>query len=223
MEGLLYRGWNWCKRFRYRKGYGVHSPSDFFFINFIVYEDDPYYAYDALHHLRRVVAHLPHYREKVDRLIFRIVNYLQPQTAIEVGTASGLTARYMAEAKKELSVYSFCSDYCDAVIRILSFKKNISYAPITDLKSWLHTQEKIDLLHLSFTTPCDVVFEEVYPYLHSGSCIIIGKPYLNDERETWWKHIIKDSRVGVTFDLKDIGIIFMDKQRVKEHRIVNFL
>lgn len=36
---FLHRIWNWCSRFRHRCGYGVHSPSDFFLITSVVYEN----------------------------------------------------------------------------------------------------------------------------------------------------------------------------------------
>ena len=45
---LVRRIWNWCRRFRHRCGYGVHSPSDFFLITSVIYEELPYYAYKAL-------------------------------------------------------------------------------------------------------------------------------------------------------------------------------
>ena len=37
MNNTLKRGWVWLKRFRHRKGYGVHSPFAFDFITRVVY------------------------------------------------------------------------------------------------------------------------------------------------------------------------------------------
>ena len=85
-EVFGYEGLNSVLGFRHRCGYGVHSPSDFFLITFVIYEQAPYYAFASLHHLRRVVSHLPHYREKVDRFLFRLANYLQPVNIVEAGT-----------------------------------------------------------------------------------------------------------------------------------------
>ena len=66
---FLHRIWNWCSRFRHRCGYGVHSPSDFFLITSVVYEKYHYYAYRVLKE-RGFPAYLPHYRRKVNRLLF---------------------------------------------------------------------------------------------------------------------------------------------------------
>ena len=48
---LLYylkRPFIWLSRFRYRCGYGVHSPFAFSLITDVIYEKMPYYAYDLL-------------------------------------------------------------------------------------------------------------------------------------------------------------------------------
>lgn len=226
MGDIILRGWNWCKRIRHRKGYGVHSPSDFFFITNVVYEQQPFYAYSSLHHLRRVVAFLPHYREKVDKFLFRLVNYLQPSVLFEVGTGSGISVRYMLEARNEMSVYTFAEQCQEAVKRILSAKPAVEYLE----GSW---QEKVkeltgkgvvpDLVHIAYTADYEKVFEELLPFAGPNTCFIIGKPYLNGEKKRWWKSVVRDLRTGVTFDLYDIGIVFFDKKRAKEHRIVNFL
>ena len=85
---FLCRLWIWCKRFRHRCGYGVHSPSDFFLITSIIYERSPYYAYRTLKK-RGFSNYLPPYRRKVNRLLFRLVNYFRPKSLIEVGIGNG--------------------------------------------------------------------------------------------------------------------------------------
>ena len=61
---------------------------------------------NAPRQVRKQVENLPHYREKTDRLLFRLVNHLQPRNMLEVGTGSGLSARYMSEAK-HVPLYTF--------------------------------------------------------------------------------------------------------------------
>ena len=94
---FLHRIWNWCSRFRHRCGYGVHSPSDFFLITSVVYEKYHYYAYRVLKE-RGFPAYLPHYRRKVNRLLFRLVNYFRPKSLIEVGIGNGASIGYMRAA-----------------------------------------------------------------------------------------------------------------------------
>ena len=226
MGGIILRGWNWCKRIRHRRGYGVHSPSDFSFITNVVYEQQPFYAYKSLHHLRRVVAFLPHYREKVDKFLFRLVNFLQPSVLFEVGTGSGISVRYMMEARSEMSVYTFAGSLQDAVKRILASKPSVVCVEGEALEEIRKLTDKgivPDLVHIAHTPDYEKVFEALLPFAGPHTCFVIGKPYLTGEKKRWWKSVIDDSRTGVTFDLYDVGVVFFDKNRVKEHRVVNFL
>lgn len=225
MGEILLRGWNWCRRFRKRCGYGVHSPSDFFFITFIIYEKLPFYSYSFLHHIRRLVAHLPGHREKVDKLFFRLVNYLRPKTVFEFGTGSGMTTRYMSEANLEMSIYTFTDEINPQVERIFSVKKNIKYL---DKPEDVFARFKEDiktpvLFHIAHTQDYINVYEEVIKNVSSVDCLVISHPYKDKKKKMWWKGVMEDERTGVTFDLYDVGIVFFDKKRVKEHRIVNFL
>ena len=226
MSSILLRSWNWCRRFPYRKGYGVHSPSDFFLITFVFYETLPFYAYGPLHHLRRVVAYLPHYREKVDKLLFRMSNYLQAHALLEVGTGSGLNTRYLAEANSKMTIYTLADQSNETVGRILSAKPNISYQGgdlLHNLANLLKEGKVFDVVHIAHTLHYREAFERLLPLADSRTCFIIGHPYETPEKRKWWKGLVNDSRTGVTFDLYDVGFIFFDRKRIKEHRIVNFL
>lgn len=226
MGDIILRGWNWCRRFRHRCGYGVHSPADFFFITFVIYERLPFYAYGPLHHLRRVVAFLPHYREKVDKLLFRLVNYLRPSVLWEIGTGSGMSTRYMAEAHTDMQVYTFANEREDAVKRILSGKSSIEYVTgdcDKEMRRLVAEGKKPEVVHIAHTDAYKEVYEQLLPLTDKNTCFVIGSPYATQEKKKWWKEVIADPRTGITFDLYDVGLVFFDKERVKEHRIVNFL
>ena len=197
------RIWNWCRRFRHRCGYGVHSPSDFFLITSVIYEKLPYYAYDRLKASAGSKS-LPHYREKVNRLLFRLVNCYRPSVLVEVGTGNGDAFRYMKEARISMKAISVEG---------------------TDWKETCRQLEKvqrIDFLHIAHTPYYKEVLELLLPYLHEGSSVVIGDIYASKERKAWWKELTNDERVRLTFDLYDIGLMFFDKKRYKQNFIVNF-
>lgn len=227
MNKTILRGWNWCRRFRKRCGYGVHSPSDFFLITFVIYEKLPFYAYSQLHHLRRLVAHLHGHREKVDKLFFRLVNYLRPETVIEFGTGSGMTTRYMCEANSNMSIYTLSDDEFDSQVeRLFITKKNIHHitgVSRDEIKEILKSHKPPTLFHIAHIGEYREVYEEIIDYISDEDCLIISYPYSDEEKKSWWKSVVDDKRTRVTFDLYDIGIVFFDKKRVKENRIVNFL
>ena len=219
---LFLRGFNWFKRFRHRCGYGVHSPSDFFFITFVVYEKLEFYAYKPLHELRQLVSSLPHHREKVDMLLFRVVNYLHPSSLLEIGTGSGLSTLYMHEAKPSMKVVSLDTAISTSVKKLFS-STSIDYSTMQSLNNHISKATSLSLVHIAHTDDYETILEQLLPYTGTKTCIIVSKPYLTKAKAAWWKTVVEDPRVGVTFDLYDLGLLFFDMKRIKEHRIVNFL
>lgn len=205
---ILRRYWNWCKRFRHRCGYGVHSPSDFFLITFVIYEDLPYYAYDALKK-SPFSNSLPHYRRKVNRLLFRLVNHFRPQTLMEVGEGNGASFGYMCAARKDMQ--SCTLQGTDLTQTLDELDRNI------------RLMGRLDMFHIAHTPYYKEVFEKAFPYVNESTCMVIGNLYESKEKEIWWKQLTESDKVTLTFDLYDIGLVFFDKKRCKQNHIVNFL
>ena len=204
---LAQRIWNWCRRFRYRCGYGVHSPSDFFLITSVVYERLPYYAYERLKKTSFSKS-LPHYREKVNKLLFRLVNFYRPGSLIEVGEGNGEAFRYMNQARTSM-----------VSVGLKGVEKEET---LCRLEAELKRLEKVDFLHIAFTPFYKEIFEMAFPYLHDESCVVVGDIYASAEREAWWKELISDERVRISFDLYDIGLLRFEKKRFKQNYKVNF-
>ena len=204
---LVRRIWNWCRRFRHRCGYGVHSPSDFFLITSVIYEELPYYAYDRLKcaPLSKV---LPHYRERVNKLLFRLVVHYRPKTLLEVGAGNGDAFRYMQEARLTMKSASLKGTDKDETLR--------------DVAMELQSVKKLDFLHIGFTPYYKEVFEMAFPYLGEESCVVVGDIHATKEREAWWKELAQDERVRISFDLYDIGLLLFEAKRFKQNYIVNF-
>ncbi len=228
MPSKIRRGWNWCCRFRHRKGYGVHSPSDFHLITFVIYEQCPYYAYSSLHELRKHTdTNKLHYREKTDKLLLRLANHLHPESILEIGTGSGIDTCYL-EAGRQCPILTIAetNQTADATTSPLSSHELITQKtgnPLQILKEILSKGLLPSLIHLAHTTQYEACLEAILPHVTPETCVIVGKPYATSAKRKWWKSVIKDPRTRVTFDLYDIGIIFFDHKRIKEHRIVNFL
>ena len=195
MLHLLLRLRNWCKRISHRCGYGVHSPADFYLITSVIYEKLPFYAYKRLHDHRSGQDAGNGYREKVDKMLFRLANYLQPRVWVDDVDDNPCTARYIETACPQLQRLS--------VVQV--------------------EQEDVcpDLVHLG-SSRYKENFDRLLPRAGSQTCFIVGTPHATREKEQWWKEVIADARVGVTFDLYDVGLVFFDKKRCKEHRVVNF-
>ena len=54
------------------------------------------------------------------------------------------------------------------------------------------------------------------------SVFVIGEIHVSKAMRELWKKMQSDEKVGITFDLYDVGILFFDKTKIKQHYIVNF-
>ncbi|KAA6337371.1 hypothetical protein EZS27_014540 [termite gut metagenome] len=194
-------------RFRHRCGYHVHSPFAFDLITQVIYEKQSYYAYENLKVEEKKQARMPEknwVREcrKVNKLLLRLVNKVQPDTIVDVGTLS-YSALYL-QAGKPSAAYVSASDLTD-----LFLEKGI---PIDFL--YLHNYKSPALMEDAFRV-CAV-------RTHEQSVFVIGGIGYSKRMRVLWKRFIANEKVGITFDLYDAGILFFDKTKVKQHYKVYF-
>ncbi len=90
---FLSRAFRWLRRFRKRRGYGVHSPFAFNLITGVFFEKEAYYAYASLQKWRKNFPTTT--LERNDRLLFRLINEHQPKTGLIVGEGAEVPAEYL--------------------------------------------------------------------------------------------------------------------------------
>lgn len=203
----LKRPFIWISRFRHRCGYGVHSPFAFDLITTVIYEKSPYYAYKTL------LAEEKKQRQqrgkdwqrgmrKVNRLLFRFVNKIQPRNIVDVGLPCA-SSLYLQAARVS-------ADYTSAsCLEELFLEAGV---PVDFL--YIHDYKHPELV--------EEVFRVCAPRTTSGSVFVIEGIRYTKSMRTLWKRLQEDEQVGITFDLYDVGILFFDRMKIKQHYIVNF-
>lgn len=231
---FLLSSWIWFRRFRYRKGYGVHSPFAFNLITFVIYEKLSYYAYKPLADIRKEI--LNNYpssgkqlnTQKADKLLFRLVNYIQPENMIEIGTHTGLSTLYLASARKETHCYTFDVESADSKIARQLFTRSkldihFSAGTIKDnIYSSLKEIQALDFILFNRKEVNKELWDYCVKKAHNNSLYVITGIHTSQEMTAWWKEIIADKDTGITFDLYHIGLVFFDKTKIKQHYIINF-
>lgn len=201
----LKRPFIWLSRFRYRCGYGVHSPFAFSLITDVIYEKMPYYAYQSLQKEQKKMMRERGWQKgslKINRFLFRLVNRMQPATIVEVGQPSA-TSLYLQSAKPSAD-YLFAADLSELFLD--------ADVPVDFL--YLNDYRKPDLMEDTFricarrTTPNSV-------FVIHGICY-------SKAMKALWRRLQTDERVGITFDLYDVGLLFFDKTKIKQDYKVNF-
>lgn len=224
---LLKRLYVRCHRFRYRKGHGVHSPFAFGLITDVIEERRPFYAYKELEQLRKSVsARLPHYSERVDCLLFRLVNHFRPMDILEVGTGSGVSLCYLAAARRDARCVSIAGEtVAEETVELVDRCKNASLltgSMMDALMKELDVNPHIGLLHVAHTDDYRQVFEACVGHVGTDSLFVIEGIHEDGEKRKWWQQVVADERTRVTFDLYEVGLVFFDTSKHKQHYVVSF-
>jgi hypothetical protein len=193
---LYFRPLRWICRFRKRCGYGIHSPFAFNFVTGVIYETGRFYAYSAL---ESQGVNIPHRaRLKDDRLVFRIVNFAEPQCIVALGEPSPAfrhTCDYIRAARN-------CPLHLGSE-KVLGDVDAPDFLYI-DLESWE-----------GLVTP-------FLDHVHDGSALLIKGIHRSKDASKVWKQLIAQPQVRVSFDLYDFGICLFEKRLNKENFVINY-
>lgn len=93
------RLFNWLRRFRKRCGYGIHSPHAFQLVTGVIYESDSYYAYKEWPETAKNLS----LREKDQKLLFRLANFSEAETALALGAEAETVMALFKKARPRLT------------------------------------------------------------------------------------------------------------------------
>lgn len=208
-----------------RKGFGVHSPWAYDLIDNVINERHPYYAYEDLYTFwEKAPQYMPQYPQSRDELLFRLVNRFAPQYILEVGTGAGVSTGYLASVSKKSKVVTvdFPNPGEKDVRRNLKKIPNIDYISADVIKT---VQDILDsgtvpqFFHIAHTALWKQVVEMILPYTTPRTVIVVEDMGKKQKKE-WWNELIKDERIGVTIQLKKVGLLFFDPKMTKQHYVL---
>ena len=204
---FLKRPFIWMLRFRHRCGYGVHSPFAFNLITQVIYESTPYYKYKDLEKEEKKLAlekdkNWKYESKKRKHLLFRLVNYTQPNTIVDIGrlAASSLYLKAGREGADYVAASSLSELFLEADV------------PVDFL--YLHHYRQPKLMEEAFHLCLARITDQ--------SIFVIEGTRYTPEMFALWKRMRQDEKAGVSFDLYDLGILFFDKTKIKQDYVVNF-
>jgi predicted O-methyltransferase YrrM len=241
--------------------HGIHSPYIFKLLTEVINSKADYYAYGeikkVLHGLtfktNKVVindfgagslvsnkkskpynqllkeASIP---PKYGRLLFRLVNHLQPRNILEIGTCLGVSTFYMAKANTQTPIITLEGNPHSAI----EAKKLFDEQNLTNIKIEVgefdttlpHLISKLDYIDFAFIDgnhqliPTLHYFNSIIPKLTSNSCIIFHDIHWSNEMEQAWHQIKLHNQVSQTIDLFFLGIVFFKEGVQKQDYIIRY-
>lgn len=239
------------------KGHGTHSPFVFDFITHVLIDKKKYACYAEIEQLRttlktdgaiievedfgagsahikanrRVVKDIAHSSlkpKKYAQLLYRMVQYYQPQNVLELGTSFGITTAYLAFGNKAATIFS-----CEGATTIAAIaKQNFTQLKLQNIKliqgdfavtlpplfSSLH---KIDFAFVDGNhrkAPTLQYFEQLLLQATNSTILVFDDIHWSKEMEEAWVNIQQHPAVTLTIDLFFIGIVSVNTAiKVKQH------
>lgn len=244
------------------KGHGTHSPFVFDFITNVLNDKRAFYAFSSIEYTREQLLHSDDVVEVQDfgagstlmkqksrkisdiarwslkpkkyaQLLFRMVNYYQPASIVELGTSLGITTAYMAAANHNAAVYTFegadaVANYAEAYFN-KSGLRNIKLVKGNFDETFLPALQKIKTVDLAFIDgnhrkePTVRYFNQLLPFLHNKSIVIFDDIHWSKEMEEAWNTIKQLDCITCSIDLFFVGIVFFSSDfKVKQDFVVRF-
>lgn len=215
----------WLRRKRNSLGYGIQSPSDFFFVQHVLREESPYYAYATLGKMEKTYnTCIPCYPEATNRLLFRLANHVHPETIVEVGASLSIFAMAMACPSAWSIAITPSHTVACAMQPLLKEHPQIKLKKADEMAFFnqnIQDRGAIGLLHIAHTSFYREIVEAALPYTTDHTLFIIEGIRDDKEKQNWWKELQEDSLTGISYDLGSIGLLFFDRSRHKETYWIN--
>lgn len=244
------------------KGHGIHSPFVFDFVKNVLNDTRDYPAYQKVEFLREqllkdhtrlevedmgagsvalkntqkeiaAIARHAAKPKKLAQLLFRIVQYYEPATIIEMGTSLGLTTSYLALAGQSTPVVTLEGAHMVAEAAKRNFKR-LSLGNV-ELKegNFDYTLEEIlkDFSTIDFVfvdgnhrkAPTLRYFKSLIGKCKSSSILVFDDIHWSSEMEEAWEEIKAHPAVKASIDLFFLGLIFFrDEFKIKQHFVIRF-
>jgi predicted O-methyltransferase YrrM len=172
------------------------------------------------------------------KLLFRIVNYFQPNSILEIGTSLGLATSAMALGNKNSKIISL-----EGCINTMSFAKSqlqVMSSPAQSSDNF----KNVEFINIEFSKYLKTInqqpttnnlvyfdgnhsqkatleyFELLLPTITNDSIWIFDDIHWSNDMEKAWEIIKNHPKVTVTIDTFQWGIVFFRAEQEKEHFVI---
>ncbi len=203
---------DWINRKRHNGGYGIQSPSSFFFVTQVLKERLPYYAYPTLDKAvggnRRKRRHF--------RELFRITNYHQPTSCISVGSSAAACAMLLARPSVNHYAIAPAGTTAGSQTLLEESRCHVSHS-IAQLPTIIDKVGEIGMLYVNATDGAHAIVRAALPHTNKNSVIVVDGLNRSKAVQKWWQQLVGDSATVVTYDMYSYGVLLFDKERIKQH------
>ena len=243
--------------------HGVHSPFVFHLVTKCFYDRKPKPEYQVLKNYRNSllenkntievtdfgvgskvfksnsrqiskIAKTAGITQKSAELLFRITNYFQPESVLEIGTSLGLATSALALGSRNLGTMAKittlegCLETANQCqLQLQQFNIDNVDLIVTEFSTYFHTQHPTpNTQHLVYfdgnhskKATLDY-FEILLPTITNETIWIFDDIHWSKDMEESWEIIKIHPKVSVTIDTFQWGLVFFRKEQEKEHFVI---
>ena len=243
--------------------YNIHSPFVFDFVQNILEDERHFYAFSSAELVRTEMKQDERSIQVMDlgagsmgtnntaqrkvkeiaqsalsspwqcEILFKIINFYQPNSLLELGTSLGISTIYQALARKNINMVTMEGSPEIAKIARSNFKKQeINNIRLIEgnfdetLPKFLSETKRIDYAFVDGNHREKATiqyFEMCLPYCHEDSILIFDDIHWSKGMEAAWEKIIASAAVTLSLDLYYFGIVFFKKdfKEKEKHRLIH--
>lgn len=159
--------------------------------------------------------------------LFRLIDYVRPENILELGTSLGITSAYLASVAAKTKVWTLegapeIARIAKEVFDVLNLGnvKVIQGNFDDQLNMVLQEMGNVDVAVMDGNHRYDPTiryFNEISPFLHDDSVVILDDIHWSAEMERAWNEISRNPKVTLSLDFFHFGVLFFRKGRVIEH------
>jgi predicted O-methyltransferase YrrM len=243
-----------------RRGHSVHSPFAYKLCEEVFYNSNKFYDFEELKKLRNTLlqdksqifvedfgAGSKVFKTgnrsinnivktgistlKQSEILYKLVNFLNPETIVELGTSIGLNTLYLIKANKKASVYSIeGSAALSQYAKQLAIKQRANCKFVEgkfdeQLPVILNEIKQLDFLYVdgNHTYGSTInYFNSAFKKANSNSVFVFDDIYWSKEMTKAWNEIKRNPSVTLSIDTFNFGIVFF-REEIKERVELKFL
>lgn len=261
-EDAVYRLGAYGKHFftaRHTLGYGIHSPYLYYLVHFILYDENAYYCFAPIEKERqrllratrevfvedlgtgrsgrRTVQSIANTSLKSPaqaQLLFRLVRFLHPATALELGTSLGITTAYLAfgahpqkvttlEGSPEIAAQA---QQVWAHLGLTHIEQRVGNIDLL-LPAWAQEKQaegkKVDFAFLDANHTQEATlryFECLLPLVGEKTVLVLDDIHASRAMGQAWRQIQQAKEVTTTMDFYHFGLVFFDPHLLRRNYVL---
>lgn len=163
----------------------------------------------------------------VAQFLFRLARHLKCKQFLELGTSLGITTSYLASIDKQNTVVTLegAENILNEAQRVFNQLKLTNITSVLGafdetLPKLLPEIETVDFVLIDGNHTKEATlryFEMVYPKLNEDSVVVLDDIYWSKDMYEAWEQLINDTRVVVSVDFFEVGLLFFSPRQRKEH------